>query len=518
MVSKSRHYLKNPSLLLISIVLIGTLLRLYGLGKHSFWYDEALTLFTAENAPSFKYIPYLMNPPLFPLLVKLWLLLGRSEFFLRLLPAFFGVMSIIITYKISQKLFNEKAGLIAAFIISTAPFHIYYSQELRAYSLVTLLTLLSLYYLIKLLDKDKLRYWFVFILSNVLLVYTHNAALFLLVAENMFFFVFCRKYRKLLRKWLMGQFLIFLLYLPGLIILLAQLRNLLDSNLHFWIPKPSFFVFIQTFRIFNIGYSANSVIYFLSSLLFFPLFFIGIYNKEDIEKNILLLCWLFIPILSAVIISKITPVYLYRTLIYASPAYYIIIAKGITKINFSITRSGILFLYIILLTFTLPNQYQDIFFYPQTPYRTGVPPKLKTKAALQFVEEQFQTGDIVVHTNECTALPFAWYQKGKIRKVRIRQACLILSCCLYPKGHIYFRPHIFEENGIELLKAEDVVKNYNRIWLILSSWEAGWDFRCLDHLSRKIKDWFENNKNIKLINFKFFKGIMVCLYETNLVR
>ena len=119
---------------LIFILIIGLFLRIYGLDKYDFWYDEAVTLLAAKELTlrsvlTFSQLP--LNPSLFYFLVKFWMLLGKSEFILRLLPLTFGFLSIITIYFVGKALFNRKAGLIGAFLLAISPFHIYYSQELR---------------------------------------------------------------------------------------------------------------------------------------------------------------------------------------------------------------------------------------------------------------------------------------------------------------------------------------------------------------------------------------------------
>ncbi|MGZ4847178.1 MAG: glycosyltransferase family 39 protein [Halobacteriota archaeon] len=58
-----------------------------------------------------------------------------------------GVLAIPMIYAVGRQLFNEETGLVAAFILALSSFNIYYSQEVRMYSLIVLLALTSVYFL-----------------------------------------------------------------------------------------------------------------------------------------------------------------------------------------------------------------------------------------------------------------------------------------------------------------------------------------------------------------------------------
>ncbi len=130
------------------ILSLGLILRLISLNQ-SFWLDETAQA-VLSRAPIFS-VNYAADfqPPLYYVVSHYWMMLGNlisidtTEWFLRLPSVFFGIATIYFTYTLGKKLFDEKTGLLAAGFISIAPFHVYYSQEFRMYSLLTLLCLLS---------------------------------------------------------------------------------------------------------------------------------------------------------------------------------------------------------------------------------------------------------------------------------------------------------------------------------------------------------------------------------------
>lgn len=162
----------------IAIITLGTFLRFYNLGWNSLWLDEASTylfakmniidIWRATSGGEF-------NPPLFYIVEHLMLYLSSSEAALRIIPAVSGIATIVIFYFIGTTLKNEKFGIILSFIIATLPFHIIYSQEARAYTLMLFFISVALYSFIK-VSKDndnQLKWWISTGVFSSLAFWTH---------------------------------------------------------------------------------------------------------------------------------------------------------------------------------------------------------------------------------------------------------------------------------------------------------------------------------------------------------
>ncbi len=504
------HKIKNNHLWLSLILFVGFFLRIYNLGKYSFWYDEALSLIFAKEITLkniFEFGTYCTNPPLFFLVLKPWIYFLHSEFSIRLLTLFFGVLSIAAIYKIASRLFSKSVGLISSFIMAVSPLHIYYSQELRAYSLVTFLSLMSIWWLINVLENNKLSSWVLFILFNTLLIYSHNIATFMLIGENIFFFSFYRGYKKLLKNWLLCNFLIVILYSPLAIVILGQIFNIQLTAHYSWVPKPTFLMFFHTFQIFNIGYFGDKFSYFFSSLIFIYLFFVGIRSKIEVKTKVMLLLWISIPILLLIISSYLVmSIYIYRTLIYISPAYYIFIALGIKKIKrlSVLVMAGVLYIFII--TIVLFAQYSDSFSFAHNPYHIGVFPRKDIKLASQFVKQEFQSGDLIAHTNKFTFIPFLCYLDKNFSQVELT----LLENDSNNSDYMNVFADIFEKFGMRSLEVKEAFNVYDRIWIVTASSNY---LNKISVLSEAIVEWADKNENELLKNRKF-RGIKVFLYKT----
>lgn len=133
--------------LLSLLVALGALLRISTLSVQAFWLDENSTLETIRlDGSSFfgRILETEANPPGYFALAAVWeRVFGDSELAIRSLSALAGSAAIVVVYAAARALGSRRAGLIAAALTATSPFLIWYSQEARAYSLVTLLGALT---------------------------------------------------------------------------------------------------------------------------------------------------------------------------------------------------------------------------------------------------------------------------------------------------------------------------------------------------------------------------------------
>ncbi len=133
---------RSIALILGGIVLAATVLRFWGLGHQSFWYDEGLTVMEIHHSLGrmLGVLPHIeSNPPVYYTLAWGWArIFGFGEAGLRSLSAVAGVATIPVLYGAGAKLLSRRAGLVAAALGAFNPLLIWYSQEARSYSLAVL--------------------------------------------------------------------------------------------------------------------------------------------------------------------------------------------------------------------------------------------------------------------------------------------------------------------------------------------------------------------------------------------
>ena len=180
------------ALLAVSLIsVIALILRFKGLTFQSYWFDELYSVATAIPGNSFQDILdgsfRSVHPPLFHSMLWGWFkLFGFSELSGRAFPALFGTLCVPVIYLLGKDLFNVETGIYAAAFAAFNIFLIQYSQEVRPYSLLLLLSLMSLLFYVRTLKTGKRMNLVSFILATTALLYTHYYG-FLILAVEFFF-------------------------------------------------------------------------------------------------------------------------------------------------------------------------------------------------------------------------------------------------------------------------------------------------------------------------------------------
>lgn len=171
------------------ICLLYAALRLYHLGFLAMWHDEVFSAVTARMPWRGMFqavIADVVHPPFFYILLKLWMAVGgQSVLWMRLLPYLFSVCTIPPLLALLRQLrLSGQANMTALLLITFNVPLIRYSQELRTYSLVVLLSVTSLWLFIRFVDSGEKAIWPLF-LVNLLLIYSHYYGLLFVASEGM---------------------------------------------------------------------------------------------------------------------------------------------------------------------------------------------------------------------------------------------------------------------------------------------------------------------------------------------
>jgi mannosyltransferase len=171
--------------ILLAITVLALFLRLHLLGQNSFWGDELASVRRAQL--DWDAFWELMRGPaamaLYYALLRFWILLGDSEFTVRLLSVIPAVATVPVVYFLGKSLFDARVGLIAALLLAMNAFHIQYSQEARSYSLLILLVTLSSLFLARGIRHPSRTNWIGYAVTSALSVYAHPFALLVLLTQ-----------------------------------------------------------------------------------------------------------------------------------------------------------------------------------------------------------------------------------------------------------------------------------------------------------------------------------------------
>jgi mannosyltransferase len=199
-------------------------LRFTSLDRQSFWLDELVTVSLVRKSfgdmvhaiPHSEATPYLYYVLAWP-----WSrLFGSGEVGLRSLSALAGTATVVAGYGAGASLVSRRVGLIAAALVAVNPFLIWYSQEARSYSLVTLFVAVGLWLFGRALagERRALAGW---ALLSTLALATHYFALFVVVPEGVWLVARVRDRRRAVVAALIPTFVL----LAELPLLMAQRGN-----------------------------------------------------------------------------------------------------------------------------------------------------------------------------------------------------------------------------------------------------------------------------------------------------
>jgi len=182
---------KKTFWIMLFILILGTILRLISIDKtEGLWNDEYLGWYIASAPLGKNFLKEILaqcHMPFYYLYLKFFIhFLGDSDLILRLTSVFAGVLSILGMYFVGEELKDKKLGILCASFASISSFLIFFSQEVRLYQVLFLISAMSLLFTLKLIKTPKLSTFILYLVSNFLILFTHTIG-FIFVFFNMVF-------------------------------------------------------------------------------------------------------------------------------------------------------------------------------------------------------------------------------------------------------------------------------------------------------------------------------------------
>jgi len=355
--------------IMLAIIMGGALfLRLYHLTAESFWFDEAYSVVFSER-PLWDFSPFrLEGPPftdrnLYHLLLHFWLLLGREDLTIRLLSVLIGGSSVAGIYLLARELFDKRVGLWSAALLAISPLHVWYSQEVRMYGLVTALSLFSAYFVLRGIRGGRIADWIGYILCAVAGLYTHTFAAFVILSQGVYVLYLLRTRQTSKRRfwsWLGVEAVVGILALPLLWGLVNQqqqgwwawidvrygstgLRDLLDTLIAFG--------FGTTFgggRVWIWGGALAAAIAILMGIASVKVSREGIVLHFPFDEEVIFcLLYLLVPLGMVFVISQVRNMYVLRYLLPFLPPFVILMGRGVSRVKplpWRMILAGVIFL------------------------------------------------------------------------------------------------------------------------------------------------------------------------------
>lgn len=260
----------NVAKFIAIIIAIGIFFRFYNLDQKTYWYDETMTsvrisgyvspeltneVYNKEVISVGNFLQTYQYPndtrnlndtikalahnpehsPLYYLMARFWLqATGNSIFNIRLLSALISLLAFPAMYWLTQELFNSKLiSWVSVCLLAISPFHVLYAQEAREYSLWIVSILVSCAALLWAIRKKAILPWITYGTTVSLGLYSHPFSAFVFVGHGIYVLV-SESFRlsKALKNYIFASFLGILLFVPWLLIVIANFSYLIGNTDH----------------------------------------------------------------------------------------------------------------------------------------------------------------------------------------------------------------------------------------------------------------------------------------------
>lgn len=410
-----------------AVLLAAVVVRGWGLGARSLWFDEAYS-FSIARQPLLE-IPRLLlgydtHPPLYYVFLHVWMaLLGKSEVALRVPSVVAGVGVVVLTFLLARRLAGDRVGLLAAALIAFSPFQITAAQDARMYSLLTSFGLGASYALWLGLEGGRRAHWAAYAVFMLLALYIHHLALLLVLTHGTYVLAVYRT-KAARRTWTLWMGAVLMAYLPVLPLLYTQF-----ITARFWPSfRPSFGVGALTDMVglFSFGGGLFGMgTYFRRGVLpleqraavllpFLLLAICGVAGLAGWRKRTYLLGYWLLPIITVAGISLKWNMFYERYFSFVLPPFMILLAAGVFYLADAMRGRAktvaVVALLIFLASFNLPAL-ADV-------YRVKHP--YDWRAAAHYVTAKARADDFVIFIPGFARMPFEYYFEG-------RQARMVLN-------------------------------------------------------------------------------------------
>lgn len=338
------------------VAVIFIAVRLWHLTSYGLFGDEVFTLWTAAQGWRSLFasvVGDVVHPPLFYVMLKLWIGMGgQSIFWLKLLPSLFSIVSVLPFFLLSRELKLQAPAMnLALWLMAVNGFLINHSQELRMYSLLLLLTLTSLWLFAMLVNQagDIARPQALLCAVNLCLVFTHYYGWVVVAIELYFLLVWMRER---LRSFAIGTAFVALCFSPW-VWFVAKAARVNPSRVNFvWNRPPAaselggFYGNLNgplsyRWKVFG---TALVMIVFLAPVVVWGWRILR--RGRDSRAESLAFWWLvlfaFAPVALSFVVSHLLPqpVWAFRYLIIAAPAYMLLVAASACRLRRRRVRIG----------------------------------------------------------------------------------------------------------------------------------------------------------------------------------
>ena len=332
-----------------TILALAFWLQVYRLNDVSLRGDEAFSVTFARQDLGEMWRGLLLtepHPPLYYTTLHYWMAAaGQSELSVRFVSAFFGLLTVAITYRLARSLCaEERVAQVAALMVALNPYLVWQSQDARMYTLLTA-TCAGSFLLASLVWRALLaqgraprRLWLGYLVITLLSLYSHYGAIFALLAQNLALLVWLAIQPRhqarfwlspLVRQWLLGQVALAAGFLPWIL----AAAPLMLGHTKGWIAPVTLAALLErSLTTYSVGTTTGDLAVPLAAG-FALVLVAGAWRGLRIAPSAVtaVLVYLLAPLLAAFVVSLARPMFDERYLLFVIPAYSIALAWIVTE-------------------------------------------------------------------------------------------------------------------------------------------------------------------------------------------
>ena len=483
----------------LALIFLAFIIRLNGLTFQSLWRDEVDAICFAQ-APLLKELPQTalsftptcppnvpelaeafkqpgFNGPLYFLILRgaigLW---GYSEFALRFFSLMCGVIGVALIITLGTRWFNRAVGLIAGALLAVSAYQVWYSQEAKMYTLITLLALAAIYFLRRAVEEGRLRFWIGVVMCTLLAMGSHILAALLIPVQTVLFLLWWPYSRRHLSAGVIALGCVTVPYVSVGWERVQLIFQAAETGFTRYTLGEMLGVLGRAYTSGILNFSGEQwgliVTGAAAALAIFGLISIDTPPRppsipDRLLTRLSLAAWALIPAVAIALISINRPLFTDRYVIWAQPAFYLAVALGLYAL-------WTWFKPLAVITFTALIVLNSVGVITQatTPFKSDF------RSAAQAIAREIQPGDVVVFQIPYVQHTFDYY---------FRQPYQALSG-LYTNFTGDVNGYQSSDEAV-LAAIAPTFANQHTVWLV-SSEAAMWDARNL------LQRWLEANGEI----------------------
>lgn len=490
----------TPIMQIIALAVVGGILRLIGITRQSLWLDEAYSVYLSAH----RFPQILMfvsgsdaHPPLYYLILHVWMIFGPSALALRGLSAVASLGAVVVTYWLGHSLANARVALLASTLMALSAFQVWYAQEVRMYALTTVAVLVAMWAFVRACEKQRTLYWAVYTCSMLAAIYLDYTA-FLVCSALFIWFLRVGWKRAAIRKpFIASGIALFLGYLPWLPSLWRQV--FVFGSLTSWVSTANGSGLVGAFTdLFfnqsNLLRPGSGILATLATILSIAMVAVALWVPRHAPGYTLPAYWLGWPCaleLAAEFMNH--PLAIGRTFMLVQPALFLLLAMSADvlwkpRINGTTPWPRLVTLAIVFGIFVTTNIGAQV-----TNWNTPLKEDWRSAAALVAAHQR--PGDLVLFNAYFAQMPFDYYfDNGQKPHAGVIE-----------RGYQTEESLLFADlspSGTGMVSGPDL-SGYARVWVVLSHTGAPDD--------QSVPPWLSTHD--QLVHDWQFVGVTVRLYQ-----